>query len=253
MNRQLPGNWVLYTITGEAHSPEIFDISAQFPFSVLKMKVFGDLPSPYKRKKNLSTENLQRYFKKSNNSKPSPRVGDSSSDTYSWSPLSSSRSADGSSLSSHTLNVSFSDNDINFYRLPSGDVENCGGKRKLRELAELQSVEEEVASSQSTEKEGQTTVTLKASHDPDKVKKDICSNSLWTQQVGHEKAFRIAFRLLEAKKIPIKHGYYFVVRLKSTDPGNDIFKLQQLTDNQLSKRLNGQLLSHTGLLVFIFR
>lgn len=87
------------------------------------MKMFDRLPSTpaSKRKKNLSTENLHRYFK--NAAKPSRVIEPSSVDNYNWSPLSSSTRSENSLGSGLGVSCSDSSKDINFIRMPSGDVD----------------------------------------------------------------------------------------------------------------------------------
>lgn len=82
--------------------------------------------------------------------------------------------------------------------------------------------------------EGVHDILLDAQYDTEKVKKAVSSHSVWSQTRLHKKAFRVAFRLLEAKGIPMKHGYFFVVKLKSaTDPSTFYFVYVLLYDSLL--------------------
>lgn len=185
------------------------------------MKVFTDPPnSKTKRKRNLSADGLQRYFKLPVGNKSSPR-SDSSSDTYSWSPLSSSRSHDTSSLgSNHGLAMSYSEPDQS-YRRPSGDFDigYFGLVRTRTYSREVVEESEEIVSVEEPQhKETNDPLTLNL--DFEKMKTGVTTHKVWGERTTTTRTHRLAFRLQEAKRVPQKQGYFFVVKLKSlTDTG----------------------------------
>lgn len=69
----------------------------------------------------------------------------------------------------------------------------------------------------------------KVTRSPEDIKKLVEAHPVWNQAAEPRKVFRIAFRLSEARKVPVKYGCYFTIKLNS--PTGGMFQFSLASDN----------------------